>query len=87
MCGCMENIRLDLEKRVKTDDKYNSLVNLRVVNENIALMFCDDNTVKSKPYMNFVVTGTYETRSGNKRTKRENLSVTFSYCPFCGERI
>lgn len=86
MCKCMEDTKKQLEEMVKEEKRFQKLNNLRVVNENIALVFSDNNGVRSKYYMNFVAQGSYETKSGNIRTKKENLSVTFTYCPFCGEK-
>lgn len=87
MCNCIEDTKKQLKERIKEDKKFKDLTDIRVTNENIALIFGEDNVVRSKPYMSFIAKGDYETKSGNIRTKKESLNVTFTYCPFCGEKI
>lgn len=86
MCNCMEDTRKQLEEMAREDKRFKNLTNFRVTNEKIALVFGDDNVVRGKYYMSFIAQGKYETKSGNIRTKKENLDVMFAYCPFCGEK-
>lgn len=86
MCNCIEDTRKKLEESVKEEERFKKLTNFIVVNENIALVFNDKNAFERRYYMSFVAQGNYETKSGNIRTKKENLNVTFAYCPFCGEK-
>ena len=87
MCNCMQDTKNQLEKRVKESEKFKNLTDIRVINPNIALIFGEDGKVTSKPYMVFRAEGEYETKSGNVKTKKEDLNVTFTYCPFCGKEI
>lgn len=87
MCNCMENTRKRLEDDFKNKEEFKDLTNFRVINENMAMIFEEDNTIKSTPYIAYIATGNYTTKTGKTRKKRIPLNVVFKYCPFCGEKI
>ena len=77
MCNCITDTENKLKELVENDKKY----------PNIGLVPDENNKWKSKPYLEFIAEGKYETKNGNIRSKKESLNVTFSYCPLCGEKL
>ena len=87
MCNCIKDTENKLKELVKDDTKFKKMDSFRVVYPNVGLVCGKDNKWESKPYLEFIAEGKYETKSGNIRTKKESLNVTFSYCPLCGEKL
>ena len=87
MCECRQRIeKLLLERALEqfpeSEDHKASL-------EGYAFVFGNgiQGPITTKPYMPALITHLVESKQGNKRTKKEKLNFTFTYCPFCGEKI
>ncbi|MGL4572020.1 MAG: hypothetical protein ACRCVJ_13255 [Clostridium sp.] len=86
-CNCIKDLENRLLEKVKVSDKFQNLDGLTIGSKNIAFMIKKDGTVSTEPYMEFEAKAPYKTKSGSERTKKEVINVTFSYCPFCGEKL
>lgn len=87
MCNCITDTENKLKELVGNDKKFKNMDSFKVRYPNIGLVPDENNKWKSKPYLEFIAEGKYETKNGNIRTKKESLNVTFSYCPLCGEKL
>lgn len=86
MCNCIKDTENKLKEMIKDNKKFKNLKSLEVSYPNAGLISSDDNKWRIIPHLEFIAKGEYETKSGNIKTKKESLNVTFSYCPLCGEK-
>lgn len=88
MCNCIKDTENKLNELIKENNKFENVDRLKVSYPCVGLIYDEEEKrYISKPYLEFIAKGEYTTKSGNQKTKKESLNVTFTYCPFCGEKI
>ena len=87
MCNCIKDTENQLKEMIKDDSRFKKLESFKVFYPSVALAPNDDNIWSTSYLLEFSAEGKYETKSGNIKTKKENLSVKMAYCPLCGQKM
>ena len=87
MCECKQRIeKLLLEKALA---QFPDSEDHKATLEGYAMVFSHglNGEISTKPFMPALITHIATSKQGNKRTKKQKLNFSFTYCPFCGEKI
>lgn len=80
-CTCKEDVEKELLESVKKTNPDFENVSARLDGYGF---FLEGNAMKQKPKSTARIQYTYKLKNGNSRHKTESISISVSFCPFCG---
>lgn len=85
MCNCVNELEDRITEAFK--GKYPEMTDHKVRIQGFSSFINRETlTVTYRQFASVVATANYRTKNDTLRTKKENLSLVFKYCPFCGEK-
>lgn len=83
-CDCKKNLEAKLLERFK--EQQSAATNHEATLQGYGLVV-DDNKMVSRGYMPVQLSASYPVKKGGSRVKKSEMSMFFSFCPFCGVKV
>lgn len=81
-CKCINEVKESLQKHYEAKINIEKVTNVSL--ENTALMF-GSGPATVELYSPVKIEYDYENRKGEIKHKKEKVTMSYKYCPFCGE--
>lgn len=82
-CNCIQEVKNDLRKKYEEREEIEKVNDINI--ENTAFMFTDKGC-QTQLYSPTIILYDYLNRKKEVKHKREEVSMAYSYCPFCGKK-
>lgn len=92
MCTCLKNLSADILKAQSENNPQNTIEPIERLEgdgfQHMTFPISDNAIGSSRMYMPFCYRYTFKKVDGtSSKIKKANVSMVFSYCPFCGENL
>lgn len=84
MCNCIGEIETKLREYCKTDEDFKDKKVIDLHIENTALIFYSKQPIQL--YSPLKIEYETQNKKGETKIKKAERSVSYRYCPFCGEK-
>lgn len=85
MCNCINEIESRLLRELSTkNEEWKDRKITRADIENVALMI--DGPCRTELHSTVKIEYDYINKKGDKKHKKQSINLSYTYCPFCGEK-